>query len=118
MRPTQSTKAQSCLSITSRIDTATWSRNSSSTRRTIQTSKMSEENSKRTLSGEIKKWSKPWGEVEEVTLIKEVLEREEVLFGGLKGCDAKSIHQQCTEGWQQVADVLKAYVSLETAAKR
>ena len=76
---------------------------------------MSEENSKRTFSGEIKKRSKPWGEVEEVTLIQEVLEREEVLFGGLKGCGAKSIHQQRTEGWQQVADVLKAYVSLETA---
>ena len=46
--------------------------------------------------------------MEEVTSIKEVLEREEVLFGGLKGCGAKSIHQQRTE-------VLKVYVSLETA---
>ena len=54
---------------------------------------MSEENCKRTFIGKIKKRSKPWGEVEEVTLIKEVLEREEVLFGGLKGCGAKSIHQ-------------------------
>ena len=62
-------------------------------------------------SGEVtKRRSKPWGQIEEKTLIKEVLERENVLFGTIKGCGTKTIHQVRMEGWQEVADILRAYV--------
>ena len=55
---------------------------------------------------------KPWGwGIEEKTLIKETLERENVLFGTIKGCGTKTVHQLHTEGWQEVADILRAYVS-------
>ena len=50
-------------------------------------------------------------EVEEKTLIKEVLERENVLFGTIKGFGMKTLHQLRTEGWQEVTDILRAYVS-------
>ena len=51
-------------------------------------------------SGElVNRRSKPRGEIEEITLIKEVLQRETVLFGTMKGCGTKTVHQQQTEGW-------------------
>ena len=62
------------------------------------------------------------GEVEEKTLIKDVLHRHSyrgnVLFGNiLKGCGTKTVHQQCTEGWQVagIQRLERAYVSCEIA---
>jgi len=46
----------------------------------------------------VKRRSKPWREVEEKTLIREVLQRENVLFGTKKGRGTKTVHQQWIEG--------------------
>ena len=46
----------------------------------------------------VKTQSKPWADVEQKMLIKEVLQRENVLFGTMKGCGTKTVHQQRTEG--------------------
>ena len=49
-------------------------------------------------SGELlKTQSKPWAEVEEKTLLNVVLQRENLLFGTMKGCGTKTVHQQRME---------------------
>ena len=58
-----------------------------------------------------KKNSKPkcarFTEQEEKALIDEVLEREEVLFGELKGvADGKSIGRKRTDTWAEIAGII------------
>ena len=57
----------------------------------------------------IKKKNKSWDEKEEITIIIEVLEREQTLFGELKGSGVKSIHRKRLDAWQEVADILNSY---------
>lgn len=47
-----------------------------------------------------------WLEAEEKTLIDEVLEREGVLFGELKGVGIKSIGRRRNDAWSAIADIL------------
>ncbi|XP_067659157.1 uncharacterized protein [Haliotis asinina] len=57
---------------------------------------------------DLKKRGKGWSEAEEICLIQEVLQRERTLFGDIKGCGAKSIHRQRSDGWQEVTNTLNA----------
>ena len=59
---------------------------------------------------DLKKRGKAWGEIEEKFLIREVLQREDSLFGVIRGCGTKSVHRIRTDAWRQVADALKSYV--------
>ena len=59
---------------------------------------------------DMKKRGKAWGEIEEKFLIREVLQREDSLFGVIRGCGTKYVHRIRTDAWRQVADALKSYV--------
>ncbi|XP_046378000.2 uncharacterized protein LOC124150120 [Haliotis rufescens] len=55
---------------------------------------------------ESRRRGKGWSEAEEVCLIQEVVQREQLLFGEIKGSGVKSIHRQRTDGWQSITDIL------------
>ena len=50
-----------------------------------------------------------WGEKDDTALIIEVLEREHILFGEIRGSGVKSIQRKRQDCWQEVTDVLKSY---------
>ncbi|XP_071095154.1 uncharacterized protein [Haliotis cracherodii] len=55
---------------------------------------------------ESRRLGKGWSEAEEVCLIQEVVQREQLLFGEIKGSLVKSIHRQRTDGWKSITDIL------------
>ena len=57
-----------------------------------------------------KKRSKPWEKKEEITLIVEVINREQLLFGELKGPGSKSIQEKRADGLSEIVDILNSYV--------
>ena len=69
--------------------------------RLIQISKIEAETEKKNVQ---EKKRKSWDEKEEISYNK-VLEREQTLFGELKG----SIHRRRLDAWQEVADILNSY---------
>ena len=52
---------------------------------------------------------KSWEEKDDICLIKEVLEREHLLFGEIKGSGGKSIQRKRQDAWQDVTDILNSY---------
>ena len=52
---------------------------------------------------------KAWEEKEDIALIIEVLEREHMLFGEIKGAGVKSIQRKRQDSWQDVTDILNSY---------
>ena len=52
---------------------------------------------------------KTWDEKEDTALIIEVLEREHILFGEIRGSGVKSIQRRRQDCWQEVTDVLNSY---------
>ena len=55
-----------------------------------------------------KRRARPWSKGEEVALIEEVLGKEELLFGELKGPDVKSIGRKRADAWAGIAAKLSS----------